>query len=354
MTITFIEIANRIRLKEVIMIFDRVLREEQVYTNMSNLDIPETLHVKPEELTFENGWVTGNGFMFDPLPNVHLGVCGPLDINAPIENEFLYDTQLLLALLVIEGSCTATLEHEPPINLQSNMFMVGKWEHQSGKVFVPAGQRYCHVAFLLEGTVFTDSFGDNCAQELMSVLYSASEKSSSSSKTISGIASPSTIVAAKNILGMQNANGLDILHLRGDCLSLFSKLICNISTTNTTSYPISETDRVILKRMKERIEKNFLTVGSASELAAEFNMSFSKANNSFKRLYSMSIAKYIMQCKMVHAHSLLSSRQMNVSECAFEIGYSNISHFILAFKKHYKVTPKKVCRLAEDRQSIHL
>jgi AraC-like DNA-binding protein len=44
---------------------------------------------------------------------------------------------------------------------------------------------------------------------------------------------------------------------------------------------------------------------------------------------------------MNSAKALLDSRNYQVSEVAYALGYGNPSHFITAFKKKYQITPKK-------------
>jgi AraC-like DNA-binding protein len=38
---------------------------------------------------------------------------------------------------------------------------------------------------------------------------------------------------------------------------------------------------------------------------------------------------------------LLDSRKLQVAQVAYQVGYTNPSHFIAAFKKKFGVTPKK-------------
>ena len=41
------------------------------------------------------------------------------------------------------------------------------------------------------------------------------------------------------------------------------------------------------------------------------------------------------------AKTLLQEQQLNVNEIAIHLGYSTSSHFIAAFKRKYKITPKQ-------------
>jgi AraC-like DNA-binding protein len=45
---------------------------------------------------------------------------------------------------------------------------------------------------------------------------------------------------------------------------------------------------------------------------------------------------------------MLKERKMNVSQCAFAVGYSNVGHFISAYKKLYGITPKQTMRQMQE------
>jgi AraC-like DNA-binding protein len=94
--------------------------------------------------------------------------------------------------------------------------------------------------------------------------------------------------------------------------------------------------------LKDHIDHNFCEIATAEELTRFAAMSETKATVGFKSLFGISIAKYLRQCKMAHAHARIISGESNVSEAAFEVGYTNISHFIRMFREVYGVTPKKI------------
>jgi AraC-like DNA-binding protein len=51
------------------------------------------------------------------------------------------------------------------------------------------------------------------------------------------------------------------------------------------------------------------------------------------------VGRYRLNCRLEYAHDLLISGTVNVSECAWGIGYNNISHFVSVFKKRFVITP---------------
>jgi AraC-like DNA-binding protein len=80
---------------------------------------------------------------------------------------------------------------------------------------------------------------------------------------------------------------------------------------------------------------------SAKELAALSGRSVSSFNREFKALFGTTPKQWLIERRMSHAHSLLSN-QWSVTAAATEAGYSNVSHFIAAFKKQYGKTPHQI------------
>ena len=80
---------------------------------------------------------------------------------------------------------------------------------------------------------------------------------------------------------------------------------------------------------------------SLQALADEIGLSLKKLKEGFKQLYGNTVYQFVLDHKMNHARQLLVTGSHNVNEVALELGYSNSSHFIDAFKKKFGTTPKK-------------
>ncbi len=94
------------------------------------------------------------------------------------------------------------------------------------------------------------------------------------------------------------------------------------------------------KRNIKRLMEQFAISGlSAKELAELSGRSASAFNREFKLLYNTTPKQWLIDQRLWHAHMLLSQQQWSVTNAAAEAGYSNISHFIEAFKRKYGKTP---------------
>jgi len=87
--------------------------------------------------------------------------------------------------------------------------------------------------------------------------------------------------------------------------------------------------------MMANYDKN-LTVTDFANLSGR---SLSTFNRDFKRKHGETPKQWLIKKKMEKAEKLLLEG-INVTNCAIEVGYSNVSHFIKAYKLIYGETPK--------------
>jgi AraC-like DNA-binding protein len=69
--------------------------------------------------------------------------------------------------------------------------------------------------------------------------------------------------------------------------------------------------------------------------------SLSKLKQLFEKMYTKTLYDYFNEKKMAMAQQLLKNTNKNISEIAYEFGFSNPSNFSAAFKRYYSVTPNE-------------
>ncbi len=103
----------------------------------------------------------------------------------------------------------------------------------------------------------------------------------------------------------------------------------------------SRADVVRLQGVFEHVEKNFHREIKVDELAALCNMSYSYFSRYFKLVTNTNITEYINHVRINEALKLLAESDMNITEVAFEVGFSSSSYFIQQFKLQKGMTPKQ-------------
>ena len=92
---------------------------------------------------------------------------------------------------------------------------------------------------------------------------------------------------------------------------------------------------------KEFLIKDLNNAPTIKELAKEVALNEHNLKTGFKEIYGKTIHSFLKDYKMSKARELILKREFQIAEIADQLGYTNVSHFIEAFKNKYGVTPKK-------------
>jgi len=103
---------------------------------------------------------------------------------------------------------------------------------------------------------------------------------------------------------------------------------------------VSYIDEQFLRKVVSAIEKHLSEPGyETATLAYEVCMSRMNLNRKLQALTSHSTHDFIRTLRLHHAAQLLRQRSSNVSEVAYEVGFSSVSHFAKAFHERFGKTP---------------
>jgi len=112
---------------------------------------------------------------------------------------------------------------------------------------------------------------------------------------------------------------------------------------DTESCPFLNDQEVVrkIKHAKEFLLKHMEAPPGLKELAKTAGLNEYQLKVGFKQIYGNTVYGFLNEHKLDNARVLLDTRKYQVNEVAYQIGYTNPSHFIAAFRKKYGVTPKK-------------
>jgi len=103
---------------------------------------------------------------------------------------------------------------------------------------------------------------------------------------------------------------------------------------------INPRDIQSLFKIKAILMREYISIPSADFLAKESGINERKLQRLFRQVFGKSVYQFAMAVKMDEAKKMLNTKQYNVSEVGFKVGYSNLSHFTGKFKEHFGITPK--------------
>jgi len=108
-----------------------------------------------------------------------------------------------------------------------------------------------------------------------------------------------------------------------------------------------EVNNVIMAR--DILMESIIEPPTITKLAKMIGLNEFKLKAGFKEIFGATIHNYIKHQRITRAKTMLDSADYNVSEVAWDIGYTNVSHFIAAFKKQYGISPGQYLRTVKQR-----
>ncbi|MDO4461555.1 MAG: two-component regulator propeller domain-containing protein [Bacteroidia bacterium] len=104
---------------------------------------------------------------------------------------------------------------------------------------------------------------------------------------------------------------------------------------------LRSTDDTLMEKVTEFIEANISDPTlNVDKLAEIVSISRVHMHRKLKELTGQSAREYILSVRLRQAAILLAEKKLNISEVAYALGFSNLSHFSTAFKKAYGISPK--------------
>ncbi len=157
------------------------------------------------------------------------------------------------------------------------------------------------------------------------------------------IISPTLKKILQEIIAKKLHGALQGLYMKGKIYELLS-LYFNISEEIESDHcPFMANEETIaqIKKAKDIIIENMATPPSLEELSKTIGLNIKKLKIGFKEFYGVPVFTFLLNYKLDYSKRLLEENKLNVSEIALQVGYSNSSHFIAAFKKKFGITPKQ-------------
>lgn len=105
----------------------------------------------------------------------------------------------------------------------------------------------------------------------------------------------------------------------------------------------------LIREFNYLVEKHFKTKHAVSDYADLLYKSPKTISNSFKKLGSKSPLQFIHDRIMLEARRLLWYTEQDISEIAYDLGYSDIQSFSRFFKKNQLISPREYRNLREGK-----
>jgi len=151
-------------------------------------------------------------------------------------------------------------------------------------------------------------------------------------------------ILLKQLTGYQSGEGADKAMLQVQLLGLLEAYFCSRYPGDYRGMPYAGTfnkqDMELIRVAEEYILREFCSDDFTVQLLVkQIAANYNRLNCLFKNKHGMKVSEYIRLKRIEKSKEMIAGGDKSISEIAYEIGYSSISNYILAFKKIYQVTP---------------
>ncbi len=98
----------------------------------------------------------------------------------------------------------------------------------------------------------------------------------------------------------------------------------------------------------EILRKEMADPPGALDLARRVGINYNQLVLGFKEILGLRPFEYLRTVRLEKARDLIANRECNITEAAFTVGHSSLSHFTRSFRKEFGVNPKA---LAKERKN---
>ncbi len=119
-----------------------------------------------------------------------------------------------------------------------------------------------------------------------------------------------------------------------------------MTTTSAASQRLSDLAR--LRRVRDRIDRDYAQPLDVDALARDAHMSAGHFSREFRRAYGESPYGYLMTRRIERAMALLRRGDLSVTEVCFEVGCSSLGSFSTRFTELVGMPPSTYRRNAAD------
>jgi len=103
-----------------------------------------------------------------------------------------------------------------------------------------------------------------------------------------------------------------------------------------------------LASLFELIEDHFVDGPSLENLSSNLHLSPSRISHMFKDLCGIGYSQYVLCRRLEESEYLLIQDKANITSIAFQLGFSNPSHFCRNFKDHIGITPTAYMKSSDE------
>jgi len=163
---------------------------------------------------------------------------------------------------------------------------------------------------------------------------------------------PEQLLAARSIKDCCLDGAVRNLYLKSKALELVASLLGQLDMLGGARV-LADTSSARAEpflRARDILAEDMENPPSLQELAVRVGMSETRLKRGFKGLFGLTPYGWLREQRLLEAQSLLLRPGASVSQVAYRVGYTNVSHFIAAFMRRFATRPGELLRAARQQE----
>ncbi|MFV0421633.1 helix-turn-helix domain-containing protein [Oleidesulfovibrio sp.] len=231
------------------------------------------------------------------------------------------------------------------IHVCDNDLYIGYAPNTCGETVSMGKEQHSSVMLIADPQFLQDIFGTKLIQSLPANFVDIILKNGQSLHAESLPAPPQAIALADKVMRSTLAPDLFKVFAYSTGIEMLCLILDHLQECQKTKkIPLTQDDISKLNQVRMLMKNNIVTPPSLQDLCREVGINEFKLKRGFKQVFGTTVFGYLQKQRVKTAYLAMINDGKNVSECAWDVGYTNVSHFIAAFRKHFGVTPGAVAK----------
>ena len=213
-----------------------------------------------------------------------------------------------------------------------------------GKVEQKAGENFLGVSLHVQPAWLAQYLGRgnlNLPAEMEALLNRGHGRSFSYQSSIS----PACQLALHQLVFERPRHAPWLMYVESKALELLALRLGELSRRpGARTMTLAGRDVERIRQAREILLKKMQNPPTLHELARKVGINEFKLKQGFRQVFNNTAYGCLNEHRMTLARSMICQGKSNVSETAWEVGYTNVSHFIAAYRKYYGYNPGKELR----------
>jgi len=228
--------------------------------------------------------------------------------------------------------------------------MVARGNNLSGKFYIPAHSHFQMISLSISDIFIAEIIGGH--EEYKDLQKQLIDKKETFQVIDKWALSPNMHYIASQLLNCPLQGKNRALFMESKALEILALQLEKLQDHPIATVPIKRYDIEKIHEARHLLFESMEEPPSILELAVKVGINDFKLKQGFKKIFNNTVYGTLREHRMETARIRLLEGDTTVTEVAASVGYTNISHFISAFRKQYTINPGQLLKNVEYRPTL--